>query len=368
MAGADPDAGQALLAYDRVDTPTQFDHVSAEHFLKQLGMSERAQQMLFEAFARSFFSDPSELSAGELIAMFHYYFLGNPEGIGFDAPTTDHMTAIWNPLRHYLRERGTEIRTGAPVTRLAPDGPRWRLTLAGNGPAEDLVTRHVVLALDPGGLQRLIAASPGVAEAAPRFASQCAALRVAPPFAVSRLWFDRDVDAERATFTAVTGEPTLDSITVYSRLERPSAEWAGRTGGSIIELHSYACAAPDAPTATARMRNELAGLWPEARGMHPLHVQERREATAPAFPPGSAGTRPGVRTDARGVRVAGDFTEIPYLAGLMERAAMSGVLAAADVLAEVGSAGHEILGIPQRGLLAGLPPRRVRRAPEKARG
>jgi isorenieratene synthase len=52
----------------------------------------------------------------------------------------------------------------------------------------------------------------------------------------------------------------------------------------------------------------------------------------------------------------------------MERAAMSGVLAADDVLAEVGSAGHEILGIPQRGLLAGLPPRRVRRAPEKARG
>jgi isorenieratene synthase len=367
MAGADPDAGQALLAYDRVDTPTRFDHVSAEHFLKQLGMSERAQQMLFEAFARSFFSDPSELSAGELIAMFHYYFLGNPEGIGFDAPTTDHMTAIWNPLRHYLQERGTEIRTGAPVTRLAPDGPQWRLTLAGNGPAEELVTRHVVLALDPGGLQRLLAASPGVAEAAPRLASQCAALRVAPSFAVSRLWFDRDVDAERATFTAVTGEPTLDSITVYSRLERPSAEWAGRTGGSIVELHSYACAAPDASTATARMRDELAGLWPETRAMHPLHVHERHEATAPAFPPGSAGTRPGVRTDARGVRIAGDFTEIPYLAGLMERAAMSGVLAADDVLAEVGSTGHEILGIPQRGLLAGLPPRRVR-APGNRRG
>ncbi len=114
MTGADPDAGQALLAYDRVDTPTRFDHMSAEHFLKQLGMSERAQQMLFEAFARSFFSDPGELSAGELIAMFHYYFLGNPEGIGFDAPTTDHMTAIWNPLRRYLQERGAEVRTGVP--------------------------------------------------------------------------------------------------------------------------------------------------------------------------------------------------------------------------------------------------------------
>jgi isorenieratene synthase len=110
------------------------------------------------------------------------------------------------------------------------------------------------------------------------------------------------------------------------------------------------------------MRDELAGLWPETRETRALHVHERCEATAPAFPPGTAGTRPGVRTDARGVRVAGDFVEIPFLAGLMERAAMSGVLAADDVLAEVGSAGHTILGVPQRGLLAGLPPRRARRA------
>ena len=78
------------------------------------------------------------------------------------------------------------------------------------------------------------------------------------------------------------------------------------------------------------------------------------EATAPEFPPGSAGTRPGVRSDARGVRVAGDFVELPFCAGLMERSAASGVLAANDILAEVGAAAEPILGVPQRGLLAGL--------------
>jgi isorenieratene synthase len=94
-----------------------------------------------------------------------------------------------------------------------------------------------------------------------------------------------------------------------------------------------------------------------------LHRHDRLEATAPAFPPGSAGTRPRVRTDARGVRVAGDFVELPYLAGLMERSSMSGVLAANDVLAEVGVAAEPITGIPQRGLLAGIPdlPRRRKR-------
>jgi isorenieratene synthase len=103
------------------------------------------------------------------------------------------------------------------------------------------------------------------------------------------------------------------------------------------------------------MRAELAGLWPETRDAGVVHRDERSEATAPAFPPGGAGTRPGVRTDARGVRVAGDFVDSPYLAGLMERAALTGVLAANDVLDEVGAAAEEILGVPQRGLTAGVP-------------
>jgi isorenieratene synthase len=42
----------------------------------------------------------------------------------------------------------------------------------------------------------------------------------------------------------------------------------------------------------------------------------------------------------------------------MERAAVSGVLAANDVLAEVGAGPEEVVGVPQRGLLAGLVGRR----------
>ncbi|MGQ0576358.1 MAG: FAD-dependent oxidoreductase [Pseudonocardia sp.] len=158
-------------------------------------------------------------------------------------------------------------------------------------------------------------------------------------------------------------EPTLDSVTVYSRLEEPSAAWAARTGGSVVELHSYSCGAPDVDTATARMRDELAALWPETRDAAVVHLQQRLEATAPAFPPGSAGTRPSVAGEARGVRVAGDYVQTPFLTGLMERASVTGVLAANDVLAEVGAGPEEIRGIPQRGLLAGLLPSRRPRFP-----
>jgi isorenieratene synthase len=106
------------------------------------------------------------------------------------------------------------------------------------------------------------------------------------------------------------------------------------------------------------MRDELAALWPETDGVEVVHLQQRLEATAPTFPPGGAGTRLSVTGEARGVRVAGDHVETPFLTGLMERSAASGVLAANDVLAEVGAGPEEIRGGPQRGLLAGLLPRR----------
>ncbi len=348
---ANPDAGRALLAYDRATTVADLDNVDAATFLDSLGMTERTRSMLFEAFARSFFCNQGELSAAELVAMFHYYFLGNPEGIGFDVPDTDHATAIWNPLRTYLIRHGAVIRTESRVTGIEPDGQGWRVgTEAG-----DVTTPHVILALDPGALRVLLAAAPATASAAPLLARRCRSLSVAPPFAVSRLWLDRDVAPERAPFSAVTGQPNLDSVAVYFRLEEPSARWANATGGSVVELHSYSCSLDRADIAAKAMREELTTLWPETTNAAVMHRLDRLEATAPAFPPGSAGTRPGVRSDARGLRVAGDFVELPYLAGLMERSAMSGVLAANDVLAELGAAAEPIIGVPQRGLLAGVP-------------
>jgi carotenoid phi-ring synthase / carotenoid chi-ring synthase len=426
IVGADAGLGFALLAHSPGDTVARFDDLSAAEFLHRLGVSDRAREMLFEAFARSFFCDQSGLSAAELVAMFHYYFLGNPAGIGFDAPAEDHRTAIWDPLAAYLRERGADIRLGTRVQGLERQGTAWRILVdartaagrakvagqggavpTGEGPrgqANDgaglsgavaagpddggsgttgagtsgagtsgaafgpvgaaqgaagawVEAEHVVLALDPGGLRDLLAESP----VAPDLARRAASLQVAPPFAVTRLWLDRPVRPDRAVFSAVSGEPTLDSVTLYSRLEGESARWAARTGGEVVELHSYACTAPDAAEATRRMRAELAAIWPETAEARVLDLVERSEATAPAFPPGSAGTRPGVLTDAPGVRVAGDYVDCPHPSGLMERAAMTGVLAANDILASVGAAPEEIRGIAERGLLAGLPVHRLQR-------
>jgi isorenieratene synthase len=347
LRGVDGAAALPLLAFDRTATYRRFDAVPAGEFLDSLGMPERARAMLFDVFAHSFFNREAEMSAAEMIMMFHFYFLRNPEGLDLDAPDQDYETAIWAPLAAQLDALGADVRTSAEVDHVEPG---WSVVLTGGGRVR---ADAVVLAADPAASRRIAAASPALAAAAPRLAAQLATVATTAPYAVARLWTDRDAAPQRAAFTGVSQEETLDSVSLYHRLERASAQWARRTGGAVVELHAYA--APDgvdAATAADRMRRELAALWPETAAMTVLDVDARVGHDAPAFGLGSDATRPGVESDADGLYLAGDWVRMPFPCALMERAAASAALAANVVLRRAGAAPVPVRTVPPRGLLA----------------
>jgi isorenieratene synthase len=355
LRGVDGQAALPLLSYSAEETYRLFDNVSAKDFLDALGMPVRARANLFDVFAHSFFNHQEELSAAEMIMQFHFYFLRNPEGLDFDAPNQDYETAIWTPLADQLRALGADIRTGTAVDRVEPG---WKVTL-GNG--ETLPADHVVLAADPGSARAIVAASPALAALSPSVAAQMATVRTTAPYAVSRLWVDRDAAPQRSIFTSVAEEPTLDSVTLYHRVERAAGQWARRRGGAVIELHAYA--APDGVEATEltrRMWAELGHLWPETSRMSILDVDERVGHDAPAFGLGSDATRPGVRTDAAGLYFAGDWVRMPFPAALMERAAASAILAANAVFERHGVSPEPVHSVAPRGLLAPRVARRLR--------
>ncbi len=367
-------AALALLGYERAQTYARFDSVTAAALLDDLRLPARARAVLFDAFAHSFFNPQEEMSAAEMIMMFHFYFLGNPEGLIFDVPDRDYAGCIWSPMRALLAGHGAEVLTATTVESVEPAVTGgWRVTTAGG-----LTVRapHVVLATDPAGLRALIDRSPGLAAAGPGFARQVGSLRTTAPYAVARFWFDRDVAAHRLPFSAVARKGTLDSIAVYSRFEAEAAQWAASSGGSVIELHAYAASADlDGPELARRMRAELAELWPETAGLGVVDFTVRVGTDAPGFGPGSDATRPGVTTDAAGVRLAGDWVRLGFPSALMERAAASGVLAAGDVLTAVGAAAEPVLSVPPRGLLgrrsataSGIDPSGRRRARQGSAG
>ena len=339
--------GQAMMAYDPVATYANYDHLSAQQFLDGLGFPPRARQMLFDVFSHSFFNPEPDFSAAELMMMFHFYFIGNPEGIVFDVLDGPFSTRLWQPMQRHLGQLGVQIHLGTSATRISR-GDRMQVDT-------DATTHHadaVILAPHLPGLQRIVAASPGLD---PSFRAAIATQTVTNAFAVWRLWLDRPSAPGRAPFVGTTGLGLLDNISLYHLIEDESRDWAARTGGSVVELHAYALphGLGDAEI-QADLLATLHDLYPETRSARIVEQRFLVRHDCPAFRPGTAATRPRVTTPEPGLLLAGDFVHTDFPTALMERAAATGMLAANTLLTRWGAREEPLWSVVPRGLLAPL--------------
>ncbi|CAN5653684.1 FAD-dependent oxidoreductase [soil metagenome] len=343
------DAGAALhmLRYDPVTTYQRFDAISATGYLDSIGFPDHARQMLFDVFAHSFFNPEDEMSAAELLMMFHLYFLGSSEGLLFDVLDEAFSDAVWTPMARYLRSLGVDLRLGSTVDAIEGGGSGgW---VVSGEPAD-----AVVLALPVQPLRAVVAASPDVGAGDPAWREAVDRLAPAPPFAVWRLWLDRPTRADRAPFVGTAGLGIIDNISCVHRYQGAARRWAARTGGSVVELHAYALdPTRDDASTKAELRARLHELYPETAAAGVVDERWLVRADCPAFRPGSAADRPGVTTPEPTVALAGDLVQLPFPSALMERAAASGFLAANHLLARWGLEQEPVWSIPPRGILAG---------------
>ncbi|MFI9024263.1 FAD-dependent oxidoreductase [Streptomyces sp. NPDC053560] len=345
-----PMAALPLLDVRVPDIYERLDGTSARDFLDAIRFPEAAHHLAFEVFSRSFFADPRELSAAEMVLMFHIYFLGSSEGLLFDVPGEPFPTALWEPLARYLRSHGAELCTDSAVGSVEP-APEGGFTVT--GPAGARHHDAVVLALDTGGLRSLVHRSPGLGDAGWR--GQVARLRTAPPFLVSRLWLDRPVAADRPGFLGTSGYGSLDNVSVLERWEGEAARWAARTGGSVVELHAYALPeGADHEREQQRLIAQLHAVYPETRAARVVDARHEWRADCPLFPVGGYADRPAVRTPHPALMVAGDLVRTDLPVALMERAATSGFLAANALLERWGVRGQTLWTVPDQGRSAPL--------------
>jgi carotenoid phi-ring synthase / carotenoid chi-ring synthase len=335
-------AAAPLAAVSVPDIYERLDHVDADQFLRDINFPPAARHLAFEVFSRSFFAEPGALSAAELATMFHIYFLGSSEGLIFDVANANFDVALWDPLRAYLESRGTRFYTGVSVTEVS-DGPRL-LVRCDSGLYFDC--DGLVLATDVAGLKRIVEASPRLGDDSWR--ARVAAMGSAPPFVVQRLWLDLPVSADRAPFLGTGGRPPLDNVSVLERYEREAMGWSARTGGSVVELHSYAVTGPQEGLGE-RMLRRLHELYPETTRANIVHERVLTRSDCPRFAPGDHAARPTVATPHPGVKLAGDGIRIDLPVALMERAATTGWSAANQLLTHYGLAGHTLHTVPVQG-------------------
>jgi len=346
LAKVDVAAALELLDVEFPATFSAYDGESASDFLDRLRFPDGARHLALEVFARSFFAQPTDFSAGELVAMFHTYFLGSSEGLLFDVPTDDYDTVLWAPLGRYLHGLGVRTLTGRSVDRLAVDaddsGAAVQVVL---DDGEVLSADAVVVATDFTTTRRLVGSSPGPAD--PAWRERIAETLPAPRFAVWRLWLDRLVDAERAPFLGTSGYGPLDNVTVLERFEAGARTWSDEHGGSVVEVHAYALP-DDADEASVReqLRAELGRVYPETAAASVVADEWLVMDDCPRVGTGPWLRRPEVVTPDRRVVLAGDGVRCDYPVALMERAATTGFLAANALLAGWGLAGHELWTVP----------------------
>lgn len=341
-------AGIEMVRYDLLDTYERFDDRSAREYLDSLRFPPEARRMLFDVFSHSFFNPEGDMSAGELLMMFHFYFVGNPEGLVFDVVKRPFSTALWLPFERHLVALGVELRTGCAVRSVEYAGP-GRFQLAHDEGV--LKANACVLATTVPGLQRIVEASPTLDD--PAWRAQVGSLALTDPFAVWRLWLDRPVRENRAPFVGTTGVGRLNNISLYHLFEDEAGDWARRTGGAVVELHAYGV---PADIVEAELRADLMDglhcLYPETRGAGVIEERYLWRRDSPAFEAGSHALRPEVPTRFEGLSLAGDFVRLPIPSALMERAATAGMLAANEVLALDSVRPEPICSVPLRGMLA----------------
>jgi len=351
LRAADAADAQQMLRFDPRKTYERNDHRSAREVLDALSFPERGRQMLYDVFAQSSFYPEDGMSAAEMLMRFHFYFFGNPEGLVFDVLDEPPSDALWRPMERYLQGLGVDVRLGCSLNRAEQVSlGRWRAHTS----AQRLDCEGLVLAVEVPALKTLFESSVDL-RADPDFDDAIRALEVTSPLAVWRLFLDRPANDERPPFASMSGMGLLDRISLYERFEGESRRWSLRTGGSIVELHGYACPNDDEPAIRAELRQGLDELYPEFRGAEPVHGSWIFTRDSPAFAPGSHAKRPRVVTPFGNVVLAGDFVKLPFPTAQMERAAASGMLAANHLLDRWDVRGESLFSVPGRGFMAPTP-------------
>jgi len=120
----DGDGLTELMRFDGERTFDRYDGVDFARFAIDGRINRPMVETVLEPFGKTTLNRVERLSAAEAIRFFHFYFMGNPEGLGFSYLKRDSVSAIVGPLARRLQALGGRIRAGVSAQRLVLDGGR----------------------------------------------------------------------------------------------------------------------------------------------------------------------------------------------------------------------------------------------------
>jgi len=305
----------------------------------------------FAGLARNAFPEnPKDMPASGFVAFMRFYTLRRRDAWAFSYLPTNAGASVIEPMLNVLNTLGGQTVTCARVTRIEKRADGWRVIWEQNGGMQSMEAPHVILAVDALAAESLLRASPDTAEGAARLR-----LPRGRRTAIVRLWFDA-VPRAHAEAGILTGDFTLHNFFWLHRIYDEYIRWHRATGGSAIEAHVYGPSEildePDA-SLLARAIVDVNRAWPELKG-HLVHsMLSRNEATHTLFQVGLPHEHLGVVTPWSRLFCCGDWVRDRNPAMFLERACVTGILAANAALSDLGLEEWPVLTHPQPEWLAG---------------
>ncbi|WP_236241356.1 hydroxysqualene dehydroxylase HpnE [Streptomyces sp. CC228A] len=314
-------AGRAALALKALDpADPALDGTDFATWLARHGQSPRAVEALWDLVGVATLNAPAADSSLGLAAMvFRTGLLSDPGAadLGWARVPLGHLHDTL--ARAALEARGVRVLTRTKARTISPAGGGWTVAV----PGDTLDADTVVLAVPQRETHDLL--PPGAVD------DPGALLRIGTaPILNIHVLYDRTV--LRRPFFAALGSPVQ---WVFDRTDASGL----RGGGQYLALSQSAAGHEiDASVAQLRARYlpELERLLPPTRGARVLDFFVTRERTATFAPaPGVGRLRPGARTHAPGLYLAGAWTATGWPA-TMEGAVRSGLTAASAALSALG--------------------------------
>ncbi len=298
-----------------------------------------ALRALFQGLARNALAaPPDEVPLSGFLAFLRFYTLLRRDSWNFSYLPDEGGTAITEPLASRILALGGEIRINTPVDRLTAESAGW----AAHSGDQVFAAGQVVLAVESKAAQAILAPlacglSPNLEESKSKMGEAERSQLFFPRStsnAIIRLWFAAKPKrgAEAGIFS---GEFTGHNFFWLDRLYNQYRRWSRETGGSALEIHLYGppdvLARPDA-VLLAQVLQEVNSVWPELRGARlGQHLQRNPEShTLPEV--GPAEQHLGIVTPWPGLFCAGDWVRHPSPSFFLERATVTGIAAANEVL------------------------------------
>ena len=293
-------------------------------------------------------ASPDDISLTSFIAALRFYTVLRRDSWHMQNFTDNSHKTIIQPLLNAVESDGGKLLEGKTVTQLEQIESGWRVIFTDTtGRIQSVYTDHVILATNPTSAERILSASPDVADEVKNidFPRTVGNLTI-------RLWFSKS-PREGAASGMFTGDFLPDNFFWLHRLYDEFKDWHSIAGGSVIEVHIYGSSQimgqPDNNLMIESVV-EVQRAFPELRGSF-VHGVVRRNSfnhTVLRIPNNHS---LWVETPWERLYACGDWIGYDTPSLWMERATVTGIAAANYVLKSLGKATCTVLSPPKPGIL-----------------